>query len=110
INQIANKVNLLLTDDDQFNDDDAPQKQEPIKTTKKAAPKLTLEEEREVKLKAEVTEDIADLDDLASAHLELINDLSDEKESPLVEAKEKPGKPKKNTRLDIEAELPKIKE
>ena len=110
INQIANKVNLLLTDDDELNDDDAPQIQEPIKTTKKAAPKLTLEEEREAKLKAEVTEDIADLDDLASAHLELINDLSDKKEDTSSEEENNNTKAKKKTQLDIEAELPKIKE
>lgn len=110
INQIANKVNLLLTDDDESNNDDAPQAQELKKSTKKTAPKLTLEEEREVKLKAEVAEEVADLDDLASTHLELINDLSDEKEPSSSESERETSKSKKKTQLDIKAELPKIKE
>lgn len=103
VHALASKVNLLLDDEDETENDPKVAAHDEHKTKKKA-PALTLEEEQEKKLKKQIEESTADLGDLASHHLELIDDLSDNKEEPSKKEGQVQAPKKATSNLDIEEE------
>lgn len=104
VHALASKVNLLLEEES-----DEPVRteteNEPVeKKAKKKAPALSLEEEQERKLKKQLEEEAADFDDVASHHLDLIDDLSDTNEEEAQAQEDKKPEKKAKSKLDIEAE------
>lgn len=104
ISEIASRVNLVLGDDE--DEIDIEEQQESSTTSnkkKKSSPSLNIEEDLTQTLKKEIDSEEDALGDIASHHLDLIDDLSDELEDAESSTNEEISTKKKTApKLEIE--------
>ncbi len=101
--ELSKSASLLL-EDDEVEDEEKAVKQEVEKEKRNSLTFLELEEEKKKKESKPKAEDIDEADDVASHHLDLINDLEDKKEEETSEQEKAISTKKPTTVLNLEEE------